>query len=370
MRVAYISDYFYRKEVYGLGRYADELYRYLQDEAGLNLIPCTPYGRARAHMRALKERRYSPLGRKTTLKLWEKYNFPPLEWWVHNLSVVHTLEMSYTVPTRKPWVLTVHDIGPLTHPHFFSGYHGHMLKVLRAAVEKAAALLCVSQATADDVQNYLKLDLGDRLRVIPEGVSERFFQPPVLAAPNAVDSVLPPGTPFFLFTGAGNPRKNLARVMESFNLIAPQVPHHLVMTGKLMWDYDSIVETLERSPHKDRIHRVGHLTDEEVRDLYRRADGYLYLSLMEGFGLPLLEAMASGCPVVTSNISSMPEIAGDAAALVDPYDVEAIAAAMLHLVEDRAYAQELVEKGKARARRFTWSECARRTAQVYREVAG
>jgi glycosyltransferase involved in cell wall biosynthesis len=322
-------------------------------------------------MKPLKGMRFSPLGRNTTIRLWQRYDFPPLEWWVRNISVVHSLELSYPVSTRNPWVVTIHDVGPLTHPHFFVGNKPEVMDfALNSAVTKADALLCVSQTTAGSLQEYVQRDLSDRIRVIPEGVSDFFFEEGDASTQSEINALLPENVPYFLFTGAASPRKNLSRMIQAFEVVAAEIPHHLVMTGKLAWDFQHLVETLERSLYKDRIHRLGFQSEENLRALYQRADLFLYLSLMEGFGLTIIEAMASGCPVLTSNISSMPEIAGGAAALVDPYDVDAIAQGMKKIALDRQYADALRAEGRARAKQLSWRLCAQRTAQVYREVAG
>ena len=370
MRVALLSDSFASGEGYGLGRYARELYRAIEtSETAIDVMPCTLWGKPFEKVTPLKALRHVRLGRRRTLAAWQKVPFPPLEWMLPNFNLVHSLELEYPVITHKPWVVTIHDIGPLTHPQFFSrSFPELMTASLLTAVKRGADMICVSETTAQSVQNYLNRDLGEKIRVIHEGVSELFFDAPPAAEEAEVAALLPGNAPFLLVAGSASPRKNLQRVIEAFDLAAPHIPHHLVMTGGVHWDFQPMLDRLERSPFKHRIHRVGYISEEKLRGLYHRASIFLYLSLMEGFGLPLLEAMASGCPILASNLSSMPEIAGGAACLVDPHDAEAIAQGMVKLAEDRAYANELVEKGKARAKQMTWRACAHRTVEVYREM--
>lgn len=368
MGVALLSDSFGSGEGYGVGRYARELYRSVGAlENGPDLMPCTLWGKPFAGVTPITGLRHVRLGRRRTLAMWQKIPFPPLEWMLPSFDLVHSLELEYPVIANKPWMVTIHDIGPLTHHQFFPRSFPELMRAgLLTAVKRGAHLLCISETTAQSVQSYLNRDLGEKIRVIHLGVADSFFTAP--AVPAGGDALLSGKEPFFLVAGVGSSRKNLQRIIEAFDLAAPHIPHHLVVTGKLQADNQPLLAQLEGSPFKSRIHCLGYVGDEQLRALYRGASVFLYLSLMEGFGLPLLEAMASGCPSLTSNLSSMPEVAGGAACLVDPNDAEAIAQGMIKLVEDPAYAKELIEKGRTRAQQMTWQHCARRTVELYREV--
>ena len=372
MRVAYISSTFVTGEPYGMGRYARALYDHLDaDIPTIDMMPISLWRRARSDFAPLYDMRYNPLGHRTTLRVWRRLPFPPLEWLMPSFDVVHALEWESPLITHKPWVVTVHDIGPLTHHQFFSGSNQQVLhRSLTRVARYAAALICGSQATAQSIQDYLQLDLSAKIRIIYGGVDEGFFSEPTPAALDAVAAILPGDEPYFLVSSAASPRKNLVRVIEAFEQVADELPHHLVMTGRLHWDFEPLLAKLQQSRYAHRIHRMGHVSDEVLRALHRRASAHLYASLMEGFGLPIVEAMAGGCPVITSNNTSMPETAGGAACLVDPYDVHSIAAAMKKLVQDRSYAEDLRARGFARAKQLSWRESARRTAQVYQEVGG
>src|SRR5439155_15051270 len=223
--------------------------------------------------------------------------------------------------------------------------------------------------------------LGDRLAVIPEGVSEEFFKGGMRSAEcemisesaiRNTSSNIPHSAvcnPYFLWAGSLNPRKNLARVIDAFEQVAPEVPHHLVITGGSGWDSDKTLARIRSSPLAARIHLCGHVSDEDLRTLYHGASGFLYVSLMEGFGLPILEAMACGCPVITSNVSSMPEVAGDAAFLVNPLDTNEIAEAIHCVATDPVFARGLSARGRARPQEFHWDSCALAVAEIYQRVA-
>ena len=146
------------------------------------------------------------------------------------------------------------------------------------------------------------------------------------------------------------------------------VPHHLVLVGGVGWDADETLQRLNASMLRPRIHLPGRVSDDELRGLYQRASAFVYVSLMEGFGLPILEAMTCGCPVITSNCSSMPEVAGDAALLVMPEDTGEIAAALRRVATEPALATALAAQGRARAAEFRWENSARQVADIYRRV--
>jgi glycosyltransferase involved in cell wall biosynthesis len=265
-------------------------------------------------------------------------------------------------------VVTVHDIGPLTHPEYFSASHPFLLKrALKSAREKASAIICVSRSTADAVENYLRCSLGDRLSVIPEGVSSEFFLQPNTTIAGEPDAHSPQA-PYFLWVGSLNPRKNLERVLKAFELIADDVAQDLVVAGGTAWDSDPILRAIQQSPIGHRVHLRGRVTDAQLRRLYRGASAFVFVSLMEGFGLPILEAMASGCPVVTSNISSMPEVAGDAAIQVDPTSVEDIAQSLRRVGLNTDLRRDLSRRGAARAAQFSWNSCANAVAEIYQRV--
>jgi glycosyltransferase involved in cell wall biosynthesis len=205
--------------------------------------------------------------------------------------------------------------------------------------------------------------------VIPEGVAEDFFEPVGDEVFQRTAGFIRQGAPYFLWSGSLNPRKNLPRVVDAFERIANDVPHHLILCGGLGWDSEETLRRVKASAVARRIHLPGRVDEDELRGLYQRASAFVFASLMEGFGLPILEAMASGCPVITSNCSAMPEVAGDAAFLVDPEIVTDIADAMRCLATDTVFARHLASKGRARAVEFRWDTCAAAVAEVYRRVS-
>lgn len=176
--------------------------------------------------------------------------------------------------------------------------------------------------------------------------------------------------PYVLAVGNLEPRKNLPGLLRAFARLAPEVPHDLVLVGAEGWLTGEIHATLDELRLGGRVRMTGFVEDADLPAWYGAADLFVYPSLYEGFGLPVLEAMACGAPVVTSNVSSLPEVAGDAALLVDPSDVDSIAEEMRRGLTDAALALDLRRRGQLRAADFTWDRTAEQTVAVYREVAG
>jgi glycosyltransferase involved in cell wall biosynthesis len=174
---------------------------------------------------------------------------------------------------------------------------------------------------------------------------------------------------YLLAVGTIEPRKNLKRVIQAFLVLKrhrKNLADRLLIVGTKGWGYDDTVELMQR--HTDSVQFLGYVSDHELQNLYRKAKGLIYPSIYEGFGLPVLEAMASGCPVVTSDRSSLPEIGGDAVLYVNPHDILQIAAAMEKLLTDDGLRRTLAERGLARASRFSWERCAQETVAVYQKI--
>jgi glycosyltransferase involved in cell wall biosynthesis len=179
------------------------------------------------------------------------------------------------------------------------------------------------------------------------------------------------GPRYLLYVGTLQPRKNLDRVVEGFARLAATPGMHsvqLVLAGKRGWLYGTLFSQVARRGLEGRVLFPGYVDETDLAALYSGALGYVYPSLYEGFGIPVLEAQACGVPVMTSNNSSLPEVAGDAALLVDPTDVDAISEAMLQLATDDALRATLIERGFANVKRFSWEKCARETLEVLESV--
>jgi glycosyltransferase involved in cell wall biosynthesis len=374
--IAFFSNQFARKDGTGVARYANGLLEgFKRLDTPPNVVPVATWSnRDLEDLETLKEKtglRILSTGRWLTPFLWMTIGVPKLEHLLDlQIDIVHINDLGYLVPTSKPYAVTVHDLGPLTHPEYFENdSFWVMKKCLGQAVKKAAAFICVSQATADSLEDYVQrkysVSLSNRIYVTLEGISEQFFQSPdfsVLDKNKKFDFI---HQPFILAVGKISPRKNLEVVIRALERVKASIPHHLVTVGGNGWDFQGIKTLVDSLGLSDRVHFVGYVSDEQLHALYVKATLFIYPSLLEGFGLPILEAMASGCPVVTSNISSLPEVAGDAALLVDPSKTEDVVLAIETVCKDVVFAADLKRKGKARAHQFSWEKCAQETLDIY-----
>jgi glycosyltransferase involved in cell wall biosynthesis len=218
------------------------------------------------------------------------------------------------------------------------------------------------------LEHYPSTD-PQRIRVIPYGVRQEFPEP--AASVEEVGEWARALSPnFILYVGRFHVRKNLEQLINAFARVNDRFRGNvqLLLVGRDFWNRTRIVETIRSLGLENRVICPGHVPDSALEWLYRRASIFAYPSLHEGFGFPPLEAMARGVPVLASNISCMPEVLGDAALLVDPFDPDAIAAGLTRLLEDGALRDDLIGKGRVRARQFTWERTARETLRVYQEV--
>ncbi len=271
-------------------------------------------------------------------------------------------------PSRAVCVLTIHDLSYFRNPLWFR--LDRALYYIAAALWSrlwAAHVIADSEATARDAQRFLRYP-ATRVHVVHLGV-QAGYRP---AGPNAIDAVRERyGLPerFFLYVGTLEPRKNLTRLVAAYERIAPEAPQALVLAGRPGWKTERLMRAIETSPVRDRILLPGFIDEADLPALYSAAEAFVYPSLCEGFGLPPLEAMACGTPVLASNASSLPEVVGEAGLLVNPKDTDAIAAAMKRLAHDDALRQQLAEAGKEQAATFTWRRTAEATMTVYRMLA-
>lgn len=234
-------------------------------------------------------------------------------------------------------------------------------------LQAADAVIAISECTSKDAVRVYGLDEA-KIRVIYAAVSASFHA----RAPEAISLVrrkygLPDS--FILSVGTIEPRKNLTSLLEAYRALKNEGSDcKLVIVGKRGWLYKGFYTRLHELGLEQEVVFPGFVPDEDLPTFYSAADLFVFPSLYEGFGLPVLEAMACGVPVITSDTSSLPEVAGEAALLVDPTSVEALVAAMRRVLDDRALQAEMRARGLKRADRFTWHETARRTAEVYREI--
>jgi glycosyltransferase involved in cell wall biosynthesis len=304
---------------------------------------------------------------RTLYPLWNTVRSPALPGPLASADVLHaTSGVAIPPATRSQRVIvTIHDLAFLRYPELFPRRWRMLYRLgLGVAARRADAILTPSRSTADDVVARGGVDPA-RVHVTPLAAT----LPTGAAEPARVLERLGVATPYLLFVGTIEPRKNLVTLVRAYRRAAAGIPHALVLAGPPGWDLEPLSRELA-APGPGRIVRTGRLSDAELDAVYRGASAFVYPSLYEGFGLPVLEAMVRGIPTIASNVSSLPEVTEDAALLVDPRSPEALGGAIATVLGDDALASRLGEDGRRRAERFTWDETARLTLEAYERSAG
>jgi glycosyltransferase involved in cell wall biosynthesis len=279
----------------------------------------------------------------------------------------------YVLPplTRCRSVVTIHDCIHLMFPQYLPNRAAYVYAraSMWSAARQAHRILTVSEASKRDIIHFFSVP-PEKVIVVYNAIEERFALTPSAEAIERVRERYQLNHRFVLYVGNIKPHKNLVRLIEAFAELRTRGFDDLKLL--IIGDEISKLPALRRAVHSHKLHKhvrfLGFLEDETLSILYRLAAVFVFPSLYEGFGLPPIEAMASGTPVVTSNVSSMPEVTGDAAVLVDPYNVESIVDGIARVLNDPALAAELRRKGMARARDFSWARSVARTREVYEEV--
>ncbi len=305
---------------------------------------------------------------KTLYPRWNLLARPALPPSLRSSEILHATNQVAVPPAGEGQrlVVTVHDLAFEYFPGLFPRTWRTLYKLgLRAAVRRADAILTPSRNTAEDVLSRTAVDPG-KLHVVPLAAS---LPSGSLDAEEVLARLKVPA-PYVLFVGTLEPRKNLLRLVRAYRRVAANgFPHALVLAGPLGWHPEALMRELALQGPGE-IAMTGPLSGEELDAVYRAADVFAYPSLYEGFGLPVLEAMARGVPTVASETSSVPEVAGDAAIGVNPRSVREIAQAIEALLSDVDLADKMAARGRARADRFSWDETARLTLDVYERVLG
>lgn len=270
--------------------------------------------------------------------------------------------VGYPVRRGRTFV-TVHDLAYLRFPQFTEWKNLLYLRMaLPAALRRADRIVAVSQTTADDVEEFF--GMGEKVTVIPTAVSPMFFERPYPALPEDLGLE----RPFLLCVGTIEPRKNLDGAIRAFTSLAHDLGDStdLVIAGGRGWRDATFRRALEQSSARAHIRVLGGVSDTTLAALYHRAVALVAASHYEGFGIPLVEAMACGCPVLATNVSSFPEVAGDAALLVPPGDDQALAAGMVRMLREPALRSELIRKGTQRVERYRPGPIARQLLDLLR----
>jgi alpha-1,3-rhamnosyl/mannosyltransferase len=269
-----------------------------------------------------------------------------------------------------PGVVTIHDLAIYDHPEWFPGGQWFATRiVVPRSIRGADAVICPSVATRSSIERIFGVG-AERCHVIPHGVEPDFARPVTEAVRVAVRSRYGLPDRYLLQVGTIQPRKNYVTTLRALARIPQDMRLPLVAVGSAGWGDSSVAQTVAQLGLERWVRFVGYAGLPDLPALYQMAEAAVFPSLDEGFGLPVLEALAAGTPLAASNAGALPEVAGEAALLSDPLDDVALAANLRRLVEDASTRARLVAAGRARAKEFTWSRSAAAHLAVYRSVAG
>ena len=321
-----------------------------------------------------------PFHDKWLMRVWQRFRIPiPVELVVGKVDLFHSPD--FTLPPTLPGVptlLTVHDLSFVRDPDSaWPSLRAFLNKAVPRSVQRATHVLADSLATKNDLIELFGTP-AEKITVLYSGVESRFAP---VRDQTEIDRVcanyqLP--RPFILSVGTLQPRKNYGRLIEAFAELLKQpstslrsaqaADLHLVITGGKGWMYESIFAQVKSLGLENRVHFPGFVADADLPALYSAADLFAYVSLYEGFGLPLLEAMACGTPVIAANVSSLPEVVGEVGLQVDPRDVSDITQALRMMIEQSDLRNNAVAAGLDRARLFTWEKAARELLAIYEVI--
>lgn len=299
-------------------------------------------------------------------KLWTMYG-------LSNYFLKHRKQMDvFFSPTHYlpfyvpcPSVISILDVSYKYFPELFNKKDLYQLKLWGSySVKKAAAIVTISESSKNDIIKEYKV-APSKVHVVSVGIKE--FGNPSFKPMDKLAEKYQIKSPYILFVGTLQPRKNIAKLIEAFSLLKEQ-NLELVIIGKKGWMFDEILAAPEKHNVLDRVKFLDYVTDEDLPSFYKHAELYVLPSLYEGFGLPVLEAMKYDCPVATSNISSLPEAGGDAAVYFDPKDAHDIAKTIEKVLGDKKLRESMIKKGREQIKKFSWEKAAKETLAVLESV--
>ncbi len=304
----------------------------------------------------------------------QRHSFPVKEIWMqcwvpqivkrYRPDICHFTNSIAPLLMNAPYVITVHDLSLIKHPEWHPPTRRlWMARIMRPSIKRSSGVLCDSEATRNDLLSWMNVD-ASRVWVVPLAARKSFFIPRSDRDKAAVMTRYGLAKPFLLFVGNIEPRKNLQRLLQAFRMLNPR-GIDLVLAGRLAWLWEDILREAQHPANRGKVHLLDYVCEDDLPALYQSALAFVYPSLMEGFGLPPLEAMASGTPVVASDLEPLASMIGNAGWLVPPENAEAWRMTLEEVISQGDKRHFLSAAGKERAARFSWDLAARQTMKCY-----
>jgi len=356
----------------GIGNYTQELVGSLATHPEIEIFPLA-YGYAVPESPdfrpGMQFPRYGLLAANSAIS---GLSFPGTKKLAAQVDLIHAPDHFIPKCRSLPVVATLHDAMYLSHPQWGSASFRKIKNALwKRAAHWASHIITISEYSKQEIAHYFAID-AQKISVIPNGVDERWFRPLDENVRNQVLKQYDLPRHYFLVVGTLQPKKNIGRIIEAYRSlpagIRREVP--LVVVGRAGWRCEDVVEALTSLASGNSLRWLRYLPDADLFAVLKGATALVFPSLSEGFGLPVVEAFAAGVPVITSNTTSLPEVAGEAALLVNPLDVEDIANAMQLMLEQQELANMFRKKGKERALLYSWDKTASMTIDVYKKTLG
>ena len=352
----------------GIGTYVYELARHLKNQDGLEFVGNLFNFRGREDTSSILSGVTMPIRENRLFaygvyrRLWDLL---PLDYGrAFPGGADLTVFFNYVVPPRGAGkvMTTIHDMTYLRFPETVAARNLRRLNSgVARSVEQSERILTVSE--------FSKREIVELLGVSADKVSVVYNAPSVAGGAVTARKY---AEPYILYLGTIEPRKNLVRLIRAFELLKKEqdLPHKLIIAGGNGWNYETIYRAAEKCSASEEIIFTGYVGDEDKKGLYQYASAFVFPSLYEGFGIPPLEAMTFGCPVVVSSAASLPEVVGDAAELVDPLDEISIAQGIFNLLSDQSRTQTLIKRGRRQVKKYTWAASANKLTEICRMVLG
>ena len=347
----------------GIGQYCQELLFQFRQSSDSPIVTPFAFGINPSASQAHLMPTYSQYALSSFTRLG---NYPIFD----QVDLIHSTDQLIPIQVKKPLVASIMDVIPLSHPQFIKSYSRYIKTFIwKKLTQRADRIITISEFSKNEIAKYIKFPF-DKIDVIPLGVEQRYFELLDTNEKNHSLGKFGLTKPFFLVLGSVQPRKNLKRILAAHAQLPRGLAqdYPLVIAGKFAWDDGEILREIDAAAYEGRCIWLKYVSEAEKISLLQSATGLIFASLYEGFGLPIIEAFASNLPVIASNSTAMPEVAGGAALMVNPLSLDEIRSALIELIENPSTVARLQAAGLARAKQFSWQETAKQTISSYQKL--